>query len=407
MSTHCLITGLDVVAPNGLGAPAYWEATVAGESGLRPFTRFDAARYPVKVGGEVTGFRPEDRVPARLLPQSDPVTWFALAATQGALDDAGMDVGTFDPYDVGVVTSLAFGGFEFGQRELQKSWSQGPQAVSAYQSFAWFYAVNTGQISIRHGLRGHGSVLVSEQAGGLDALGHARRLLRNETLRVAVAGAMEAPLCPWGLAGQIASGLLSTESDPARAYLPFDRAAGGHVPGEGGAMFVLERADAAFERAYGAITGYAASFDPPPGSSRPGALSRAISGALDDAGLAPERIGVVLADAGGRPDLDAAEAGAIAEVFGHRGVPVAAPKALTGRLYAGGAALDVACALLIMRHGVIPAVPYEPDLPSAYNLDLVTGHPRPAHVEHALVIARGHGGFNAALIVSTVKGGQR
>ncbi|GAA2636054.1 hypothetical protein SMC26_34345 [Actinomadura fulvescens] len=94
-------------------------------------------------------------------------------------------------------------------------------------------------------------------------------------------------------------------------------------------------------------------------------MGRAIAGALDDAGLAPEQIGVVLVD--GRPDL------------------------------------DVACALLIMRHGLIPGVPYQPDLPPAYDLDLVTGEPRPADVRHALVIARGHGGFNAALVVSTVK----
>ena len=76
---------------------------------------------------------------------------------------------------MGVVTASSSGGFEFGQRELQKLWSKGGQYVSAYQSFAWFYAVNTGQISIRHGMRGPSGVLVTEQAGGLDALGQARR----------------------------------------------------------------------------------------------------------------------------------------------------------------------------------------------------------------------------------------
>ena len=94
-----------------------------------------------------------------------------------------------------VVTAASAGGFEFGQKELQALWSKGPAYVSAYQSFAWFYPVNTGQISIRHGMRGPGSALVAEQAGGLDALAKARRHVREGTALM-LAGAVDGSLCP-------------------------------------------------------------------------------------------------------------------------------------------------------------------------------------------------------------------
>ncbi|MGQ4333799.1 beta-ketoacyl synthase N-terminal-like domain-containing protein, partial [Streptomyces hayashii] len=344
--------------------------------------------------------------PGRLVPQTDRTTQFALAAAQWAVEDAGVDLAALGPYDAGVITASGCGGFEFGQRELQKLWSEGPQRVSAYQSFAWFYAVNTGQLSIRHGARGAGSVVVSEQAGGLDALASTRRRLRGGDLTVVLGGGLDAPLSPWGLTAQIPVGLLSTRQDPDGAFLPFDADASGYVPGEGGAVLVVEELEAARRRGapvvYGELAGYAATFDPRPGSGRPPALARAIVGALDDAGLRPADVDVVFADASGVPAQDAAEAAALREVFGPRGVPVAVPKTMTGRLYAGGAPLDVAGALLSIRDSVVPAAANVRDVPEAYDLDVVVDGPRELPVRAALVVARGHGGFNSALVVRAV-----
>ncbi|WP_171168726.1 ketosynthase chain-length factor [Streptomyces sp. I05A-00742] len=398
---RAVVTGLGVLAPNGLSAEAYWEAVLAGRNGIRRITRFDPAPYPSVLAGEITDYRAEDHIPSRLLPQTDHVTRLSLTAGEAALADAGVDPAELDEYGAGVVTASSAGGFEFGQRELQALWSKGGSHVSAYQSFAWFYAVNTGQLSIRHGMRGPSGVLVSEQAGGLDAIAQARRQLRKG-IGLLLTGAVDGSLCPWGWTAQLAGGGLSTRTDPARAYLPFDQDANGFVPGEGGAVLVLEEAGAAAARGarvYGEIAGYAATFDPRPGSGRPPGLRRAVELALVDAGVAPADVDVVFADAAGTPEADRAEAEALAAVFGPGGVPVTAPKTLTGRLNAGGAALDVATALLALRDGVVPPTAHVTRPAWGGHIALVTGAPLRAPLRHALVLARGRGGFNTALLV--------
>ncbi|MEV0373406.1 ketosynthase chain-length factor [Streptomyces sp. NPDC050636] len=400
MTTSVVVTGLGIAAPNGLGTQDFWAATRAGKSGIGRVTRFDPAQYPAQLAGEIPGFVDEEHLPGRLLPQTDRTTRLSLAATDWALADAGVRPAEWADSSMGVVTASASGGFEFGQGELQKLWSKGSQYVSAYQSFAWFYAVNSGQISIRNGMKGPSGVVVGDQAGGLDALAQARRQIRKGTPLI-VSGGVDAPICTWGWVSQLTSGRLSTEDDTTRAYVPFDADACGHVPGEGGAILILEDAQAARERgakAYGEIAGYGTSFDPAPGSGRQPGLRRAVELALRDAGAEPGDIDVVFADAAATPELDRIEAEAIGAVFGPRGVPVTAPKTMTGRLYSGAASLDVATALLAIGDGLIP--PTVHTRPTAeHALDLVGPEPRPARLRTALVLARGHGGFNSVLVV--------
>ena len=147
------------------------------------------------------------------------------------------------------------------------------------------------------------------------------------------------------------------------------------------------------------MAGYGSTFDPRPGSDREPGLRRAIRQALDDAGMAATDVDVVFADAMGVAELDRQEAQALAAVFGPYGVPVTAPKTMTGRLYAGGAPLDIVAALLSIRDGVVPPTVSVTDVVADYRLDLVVGAPRQLPVRSALVVARGYGGFNAALIV--------
>jgi act minimal PKS chain-length factor (CLF/KS beta) len=396
-----VVTGIGIAAPHGLSTSEYWAATCTGALAIRPVTRFDAARYPSRLVGEVPGFDAAEHLPSRLLSQTDHMTRLALVVADQALQDAAVQPDAEAAFGRGVITASSAGGFEFGQRELERFFSLGTEFMGAYMSFAWFYAVNTGQISIRNGLKGPSGVLVTDQAGGLDAIAQARRQLRRGC-QLIVAGGVDSALCPWGWVAQLTSGRMSTSDDPAAAYLPFDRRAAGHVSAEGGALLILEDAKAAQERGapqvYGEIAGYAATFDPRPGSDREPSLRRAIADALRDATMDAAEIDVVFADAAAVPELDRVEAEAIAAVFGRNAVPVTIPKTAIGRTHAGAAALDVATALLAIRDGMIPpTVNVRPA--SRYPIEIVIGEPRRTRVRAAAVIARGHGGFNSVAIV--------
>lgn len=410
--TRAVVTGIGVIAPNGIGTRAYWDATLRGESGIRRLTLFDPTQYASRLAGEVD-LDVKGLLPGRLLPQTDRMTRLALLAAEEALADAGADPRQMPDFAAGVVTAGSAGGFEFGQKELEALWSKGGQYVSAYQSFAWFYPVNAGQISIRHHMRGPGSALVADQAGGLDAIAKARRHLLQGT-PLMMTGAVDGSLCPWAWICMMSSGRLTTAADPRRAYLPFDRDARGHAPGEGGAHLVLEDAQAAaargVDRPYAAIAGHASTFDARPGAEEPGAesgLLRAARLALADARTDPSDVDVVFADAAGSPDLDRAEAEALAVLFGPRAVPVTAPKTMTGRLLAGGGPLDVATAALAIRDGVIPPTVHIDHEAHREAIDLVRDEPRQARMDTALVLARGHGGFNSALVVRRADGPPR
>ncbi|MFG2951726.1 ketosynthase chain-length factor [Streptomyces adustus] len=398
------VTGIGVVAPNGLSTETFWKSTQEGVGVLDRVTREGCEHLPLRIAGEVRGFDPSELVEERFLVQTDRFTHFAMAAADQALADArlGRADTDRDPFAVGVVTAAGSGGGEFGQRELQRLWGQGPRFVGPYQSIAWFYAASTGQVSIRGGFKGPCGVVASDEAGGLDALAHAARAVRRGT-GVVVAGAAEAPLAPYSMVCQLGYDDLSTGDDPTHAYRPFTAAACGFVPAEGGAMIVVEDEGAAREReatVRAFIAGHGATFT---GASlwersREG-LAQAIRVALDEARCAPEEVDVVFADAFGTPEADRAEALAIADALGAHGrrVPVTAPKTGIGRAYCGAPVLDVAAAVLAMEHGLVPPTPnvYDP----CHDLDLVTGRARPAQLRTALVVSRGLMGSNAALVL--------
>ncbi|GHF28155.1 beta-ketoacyl synthase N-terminal-like domain-containing protein [Streptomyces morookaense] len=403
-AAEALITGIGMLAPNGAHTEEIWANVLAGRTGIRPVSRF-RPKGPVRLAGEVADDAFLQAVPSRLRAQTDRWTQMAVAASDAALEDAGLaDAGTrpYDPFDMAVITASSSGGNEFGQRELSRLWTEGPQRVSVYQSIAWFYAATTGQLSIRHGMQGPCGVVVADQAGGLDALAQARRVLRSGTGLV-LTGGMEAPLSPYALTCLDSDGTVSHATDPARAYLPFHEGATGWVPGEGGAILVVEESTAARSRAvphvYGRLAGHAATFDSP--SAPPGSgLLAAAGAALEDAGVEPSRVDVVFADAAGVRSQDEAEIRVLTELFGPRGVPVTAPKTMTGRLNAGGGPLDVALAVLAMRDGVIPPTVLPAEPAPTHPLDLVTGRPRTAAIRTALVLARGAGGFNSAVVLT-------
>ncbi|MFD6904087.1 ketosynthase chain-length factor [Streptomyces sp. NPDC060077] len=399
---RAVVTGIGVIAPNGQRTDAYWKSVREGIGVLDLISREGCDHLPLRVAGEVRSFDPAALIEDRFLVQTDRFSHFAMAAAALALEDAGLGGDIAEPFSVGVVTAAGSGGGEFGQRELQKLWGKGSKFVGPYQSIAWFYAASTGQISIRGGLKGPCGVVASDEAGGLDSLAHASRAVRRGT-DVMVVGAAEAPLAPYSMVCQLGYPELSTVDDPALAYRPFTEKACGFVPAEGGALLVVEDEERARTRGVpvrAVVAGHAATFT---GASRwaesRAGLARAISGALDEAGCAPEEIDVVFADAMGVPEADRAEALAIADALGAHGrrVPVTAPKTGIGRAYCAAPVLDTVAAVLAMEHGQVPPTPNVFDI--CHDLDLVMSHARPAELRTALVLSRGLMGSNAALVV--------
>ncbi len=416
MTSRTVVTGLGVVAPTGADTGSYWRATLAGHRAIDRISRFDATRYPVRFGGEVRGADPSGLIDSRVLVQTDLWTHFALLAAGEAVAAAALETLGRGSFDIGVTTAAGAGGCAFGQREIQALWSRGPGHVGPYQSIAWFYAASTGQVSIGGGFRGPCAVLSSESAGGLDAIALSRRAIRRGN-PVQVCGGTEAPLSPYALVSHMQSGLLSPALDEADAYVPFCRSASGYVPGEGGAVLVLEELAHAREREVpplAEITGHAAAFtagQPPHREDGDGwartaqALAFAVSGALTDAGIGPSDVDAVFADGIGVPNADRAEVAALQAALGTRArtVPVTVPKAGTGRACSGAATLDVATAVLALRDGLVPPTPGAADL--AHDIDLVTGDARRKPLRHILCLARGFGGFASALVVSNAEDG--
>ncbi|WP_328852527.1 ketosynthase chain-length factor [Micromonospora globbae] len=404
MTARAVVTGVGVVAPSGIGADAHWRTVLAGTRRTGPITLFDPAGYPTRLAGEVPGFEAAAYAENRQLVQTDRWTHLAFAATRLALADAGLPDRSPDPYGYAVTLASSSGGNLFGQRELQRLWGGPTRTVGAYQSIAWFYAASVGQLSIHHQFKGPCGVLVSEAAGGLDSLAHAARSVRRGT-PVVIAGGTECPLSPYALTCQLANGLLSDVADPERAYRPFDAAASGYVPAEGGAVFVVEELGHALARGarvYGELTGWGATHDAahtgPESAGDPVQYARAMRLALDRAGVEPGDVDVVLPDALGVPRYDRTEATALRAVFGDRPPPVSTAKPLTGRAHQGGAALDVATALLAFRHDTLPASAGPDEVAAGCELDFLREHRRP-RTRLALVCARGFDGYNSALVL--------
>jgi 3-oxoacyl-(acyl-carrier-protein) synthase len=402
-SRRAVITGIGVVAPSGIGADAHWKSVLDGTSKVGRITRFDPSSYPVTLAGEVPEFDVEDYVTTRLKVATDRWTWHGFAATQEALDDSGVDLSTLDPYDTAVALASSSGGNEFGQGELQALWSEPDGQVSVYQSIAWFYAASVGQISILHQLKGQCAVLVAEAAGGLDTFAQAARTIRRGT-KVVLAGGTEGPLSPYALTCQLSTGRLSTSDDPETAYLPFDVNAAGYVAAEGGAVLLVEDLEHARERGadiHGEVLGWAATHDGR--ATRPGnggsveQYERAVRQALQRAGKTPSDVDVVFPDAVGVPEADVVEATALRNVFGDN-VAVTTQKAQLGRMYQGGAAVDVTTALQAIRYDMLPATHGLVEPAPGCELNFVR-EATARRTDVAVINARGYDGYNTSLVI--------
>jgi minimal PKS chain-length factor (CLF/KS beta) len=406
MPNEAVITGIGVVTPAGIGVSDFWEGMVSGRSFISPITKFDTTQFTSKVAGVIEHFDPAAYLDPRIVIQTDRWTQFDLVCAQQALADAGLLLKDEDPTRVGAVYAAGTGGNEYGQQQLHICGSQGPKHVSVYLSIAWFYAASIGQVSISNHILGYGRNICAEAAGGLISLGHAAKIIAQETCDVMLVGGSEAPLSPYTFASHQASGLISSASGPF-PYRPFDATRSGTIAGEGGANFCVESKEHALKRdahIYAEIVGWGQSFDgelsrEPASDGK--AYARAITQALQRARIAPTDIDWIICDGLGTQDGDRSEVKALQQVFGNAlsTIPASAPKSMIGRLFNGGSTVDVASALLgLESNTILPTVGLEqqdPDCP----IDCVPNHARSSHMRYVLVGARGFGGYNSALIL--------
>jgi 3-oxoacyl-(acyl-carrier-protein) synthase len=401
------ITGIGVVSPSGIGKRQFWANIKSGRSFIKKITRFDASLYPAHIAGQIDDLEKYSHIPERLLKKIDAFSHMALVASELALQDAGIDIKNEDPGLVGIFLGNAIGGWLYAETELRDLYLEGRQGVSPYMASAWFPAAPQGQVSIYYGIKGFSKTIVSDRASSLMALGYARKVLDKNKLNMILAGGMEAPVTPYALLCCNTYGALSVNNNyPEQAYRPFDQKRNGFVIGEGAGIVVMESISRAMKRGaniLGLISGYGTSCD---GVDRINCasdgkeLARAINMALDDAGAKPQDIGYISLD-GLAVDLwDDSEIKALNLVFGDslKDIPVSCPKSMFGNLLGASGALDMIIALLAMEHSLVPPT-LNLDIPVLNGINYVTKEARGYKIGKSLIISRGRGGINSALVV--------
>ena len=413
--TRVVLTGVGAITPAGIGAEALWNRVMSGRSCVRRIDRFDPGAYQCQVAGQADAFAAGDWLAGRFTKRTDRFTHLAVVAAEAACQNAALVIGSDEgarPERVGLMVGNVLGGWEFAERELRDLWAHGIKEVSPYQATAWFPAAPQGNICIRLGIKGRARTFVCDRASGAYALIHAAETIVRDQADAVLAGGTEQPLSPYAWLCCHTGGFLTPagNAQPEAAYRPFDRGHGGTVIGEGSVFLVLEGYEHARERGadiLAELTGWALNTDGymPYYTSEPHGrtLSVAIRRSLDRAGITAADLGCVLADGSGVPREDATEVLAIKSALGQHAnrIPVTTAKAAFGHLLGAATTADVAVAVQMITHGLIPPVANLGRPAAGFDLDFVTSTPRTAEgLRHVLVISRGMGGVNACLVLS-------
>ena len=405
-----VVTGLGVVAANGIGKEAFWQATCKGSSGIKLIQRFPIDNVSIKVAGEINNFLATDYIDRKLINRTDRVTHFAFAAVQEALKDSGLTISNEDPQRIGTVIANTVGGLEYVIDQTQLLYSRGPRALSAYTAIAWLQVANVGQISIRHGIQGYSKTPINDTVSGLDAMAMAYKAIQRGTADAIITGGSEAPLHPFFLIVLAHDNHRYVNGDDPHAYRPFDRRAAGLLIAEGAGMCILEEYEHARRRGahiYGEIVGIGQTNDAlglqiP--SSNGSQYARAINMAMRKGHLSPHDIGYFSLDGRALPSSDQGEAEALGLVFGNElaQLPVTVPRTMQGHSYAASGAIDTITAFLALQHQIIPPTINCEELDPRYGLNMVHNEPQPLSAPAILLGARGIGGMNVALAVQRV-----
>ena len=408
-----VVTGVGLVSALGIGTQDTWRGLLAGTSGIGPITHFDASDFSVRIAGEVKGFDPLDFVPKKDVKKMDVFIQYAIAASTFAVADSGIVIDSSNAERVGVYVSSGIGGFATIEREHAAFLKGGPRKISPFFVPAMIINLAAGHVSIRFGAKGPSSATATACSASAHAVGDAMKLIERGAADAMIAGGSEAAITPMGVGGFAAMRALSTRNDePHRASRPFDKDRDGFVVGEGAGVVVLEELNHATSRGasiYGELVGYGMSSDAfhitTPSEDGDGAR-RVIQAALDDSGVAPNKVDYINAHGTSTEYNDKTETLAIKRVFGDhaRRLAVSSTKSMTGHLLGGAGGLEAGVTALVLREQKLPpTINYETPDPDC-DLDYVPNEARESKIDYALSNSFGFGGTNAALLLKRFAG---
>ncbi len=411
-----VITGIGTLCPLGIGRQAVEEALRTARSGIGPITAFDAGGLPVRIAGEIKGFDAKQFVkPRKNLKVMARDSQLGVAASVLACQDAGIAAGDVVPERFGVVLGADSIGSTLEASEASyrecvtdgvfhfERWAKEGAAASFPLNFLKVLPnMIASHISIAHDARGPNNTIHQGELSSLQALAEAASVIERGAADVMLAGAASSQMNPYDWIRLCLLGHLSpSDETPERVLKPFDARRSGQVHGEGATVFVLERKEHAARRGatpLAAIAGRATVFsgNPRTGTGRD-VLIRALSGALQDAGLEPSDVGHVNAHGVSTPGDDPIEAAAIQAVLGS--VPTTAPKSYFGNLRAASGATELLASLLAFRDGAVPVtLNYEHPDPEC-PLDIVAGTPREGCRKIALALSATRAGQASTLVL--------
>ena len=404
------VTGLGVCTTLGCDAEPFWKSLLAGESGIGQIRRFDTSSFKVHFGGEISAFKASEHVdmPEKDLKRLDRFGQFGLVAAEKAILQSGIDFEACDRWRCGTIVGSGIGGLNEIEEQHCVLFERGPNRVSPFMIPKLMVNAASGNISVRHGLRGPNSAVATACASATNAIGDAFKLIQHGTADVMVTGGSEAGMTPMGLSGFARMGALSTRNDaPTIASRPWDKDRDGFVLSEGAGACVLEEWEHAEKRGADIIcelVGYGMSADgthmTAPDPEGRGA-ARAMQNCLDDAGLSAGAVDYVNAHGTSTPLGDVAETIAIKQVFGDHAqkMAVSSTKGALGHLLGASGGVEFVISALTLRDQTAPPTINLDDPGEGCDLDYVPGSAREMSVDAVLTNSFGFGGHNACLIL--------
>ncbi|HEV8131922.1 MAG TPA: beta-ketoacyl-ACP synthase II [Acidobacteriota bacterium] len=402
-----VVTGVGLVCAVGIGTEQTWRNILAGERGIGAITRFDTSEFSTKIAGEIKDFDVLQYVDKKEARKMDFFIQYAIAASEFAVQDAGLKVIPDIAERVGVDIGSGIGGFSIIEREHITFLEKGPKRISPFFIPASIVNLASGQISMRFKAKGPNLAPCTACTTSTHAIGDATRLIAYGDADAMISGGSEAAITPMGVGGFASMRALSTRNDePERASRPFDRDRDGFVLGEGAGILVLEELE--FARRRGArilaeIVGYGMSADAyhmtTPSEDGDGA-TRVMENTLKDAGIRPEQVQYINAHGTSTPINDTVESIAIKRVFGNHAkkLAVSSTKSMTGHLLGAAGGLEAGFTVLALRDQILPpTMNYENPDPDC-DLDYVPNRARKAPITFAMSNSFGFGGTNGCII---------